>query len=38
MNTPSSALEYLASAYEEMGYKVVALALRKQFYAKTEEG
>jgi alpha-beta hydrolase superfamily lysophospholipase len=29
MNTPSSALEYLASAYEEMGYKVVALALRK---------
>lgn len=29
MSNTSSAIEYLASAYEEMGYKVVALALRQ---------
>lgn len=27
--TSNPAVEYLASAYEEMGYKVVAMALRK---------
>lgn len=29
MTKPSPAIEYLASAYEEMGYKVVAMALRQ---------
>jgi hypothetical protein len=29
MSSTSSPIEYLASAYEEMGYKVVAMALRK---------
>lgn len=29
MTNSSSAIHYLASAYEDMGYKVVAMALRK---------
>jgi hypothetical protein len=29
MSNTAPAIEYLASAYEEMGYKVVAMALRK---------
>jgi hypothetical protein len=29
MNTPSPAIQYLATAYEEMGHKVVAMALRQ---------
>jgi len=28
MNTSPPAIEYLASAYEDMGYKAVAMALR----------
>lgn len=29
MSTTPRAIEYLAAAYEDMGYKVVAMALRK---------